>query len=122
LPPDDGRFEGAMIAAKDPFNCKGAFSDANVEACDELEFLVLNDARQMRAYKVPSLRGVAKRPPYMHAGQFKSLEEVVAHYDRAPAAPRGTSELRPLKLTNREKAALVAFLKTLGNEGSSSDR
>ena len=67
----------------------------------------------MRAYKTPSLRGAATRPPYMHAGQFSSLEEVVAHYSAAPAAVEGTSEVHPLRLSDRERAALVAFLKTL---------
>jgi cytochrome c peroxidase len=122
LPPDDGRAAGARAAAKDPFNCKGAFSDAGAQGCEELEFLVQNDPEQVRAYKVPSLRGVQKRAPYMHAGQLKTLEEVVAHYNRAPVAPRGTSQLRPLNLSQREQSALVAFLKTLGDEGPSDDR
>jgi len=49
----------------------------------------------------------------MHAGQFRSLNQVIDHYNRAPAAPRGTSELKPLHLTASERANLVAFLKTL---------
>ena len=68
----------------------------------------------VRAYKTPSLRGVAGRPPYMHAGQFASLDEVVAHYAAAPASVEGETELHPLRLSERERAALVAFLKTLG--------
>jgi cytochrome c peroxidase len=122
LPIDDGRLAGAKIAAKDPFNCRGAFSDALGKGCDELEFLPQNDPHQLRAYKVPSLRRVHQRPPYRHAGQLGSLEDVVSHYNRAPAAPRGTSELRPLKLNHLEQAALVAFLKTLGEEDRSNDQ
>jgi cytochrome c peroxidase len=32
-------------------------------------------------FKVPSLRNVALTAPYMHDGRFKTLEEVVDHYD-----------------------------------------
>jgi cytochrome c peroxidase len=66
-----------------------------------------------RAYKTPSLRGAATRLPYMHSGQIATLEDVVDHYNTAPASPRGASELHPLGLSEREQAALVAFLKTL---------
>ncbi|HEX6385137.1 MAG TPA: hypothetical protein VF177_10745 [Anaerolineae bacterium] len=47
---------------------------------------------------------MAERAPYMHAGQFATLEEVVAHYNAAPDAPRGHSELEPLGLNERELA------------------
>jgi cytochrome c peroxidase len=67
----------------------------------------------VRAYKTPTLRGVASRAPYMHAGQLSTLEDVVAHYDRAPSAPGGVTELRPLSLTAEERRQLVAFMRTL---------
>jgi cytochrome c peroxidase len=67
----------------------------------------------VRAFKVPSLRNVAERAPYMHAGQIATLREVVEHYNRAPAAPQGHSELKPLGLTAPEVDQLVAFLGTL---------
>ena len=66
-----------------------------------------------RAYKTPSLRGVADRPPYMHAGQIETLDDVVDHYARAPASEDGHSEVNPLTLSERERKELVAFLKTL---------
>jgi len=67
----------------------------------------------VRAYKTPSLRNVANRAPYMHAGQIATLEDVIAHYDAAPKAPFGHSELKPLRLSGTEQRQLVAFLKTL---------
>jgi cytochrome c peroxidase len=119
LPVDNGRLDGAPKALADPFNCKGRFSDAASNGCDELEFIAVNDPHQLRAYKVPSLRNVAARPPYMHAGQFKTLAEVIDHYNRAPRAPAGHSELKPLHLSKREQAQLLAFLHTLdGPKGS----
>jgi len=67
----------------------------------------------VRAYKTPSLRNVAGRAPYMHAGQLASLDDVLAHYNRAAAAPFGKTELRPLHLSPVELRQLSAFLKAL---------
>ncbi|MEP9389131.1 cytochrome c peroxidase [Mesorhizobium sp. KR9-304] len=113
LPEDLGRETGVKQVDADPFNCLGKFSDAGPEACGELRFMVKEGAALTRAYKPPSLRGAATRPPYMHAGQFATLEEVVDHYSRAPAAPSGATELHPLTLSERERQQLIAFLKTL---------
>lgn len=66
-----------------------------------------------RAYKVPSLRNVAERAPYMHAGQFATVADVLDHYNRAPATATGHGELRPLRLTAVELRQLEAFLRTL---------
>jgi cytochrome c peroxidase len=115
LPEDLGRETGAREAAADPFNCFGKYSDAGPEACGELRFMVMDDPRLVRAYKPPSLRGAATRPPYMHAGQFATLEEVIDHYVSAPAAPSGETELHPLALSERERQQLIAFLKSLAN-------
>ena len=51
----------------------------------------------------------------MHAGQLATLTDVVAHYNRAPAAPFGHSELRPLKLSDAERRQIEAFLRTLSS-------
>ena len=118
LQPDTGRADGARKAVVDPFNCKGAYSDAGEHQCEELEYMVLDQPSQLGAFKVPSLRGVGQRAPYMHAGQFASLTQVISHYDRAPKAPRGTSELKPLHLSALERRALVAFLMTLDDQST----
>jgi cytochrome c peroxidase len=49
----------------------------------------------------------------MHAGQIATLGEVIAHYDRAPHAPAGHSELKPLRLSATERRQLEAFVRTL---------
>ncbi|MER8553671.1 c-type cytochrome [Mesorhizobium sp. M0976] len=113
LPPDRGRVDAVMQVEADPFNCFGTFRDGDASACRELRFMVKAGPELIRGYKTPSLRGAATRPPYMHAGQFSSLDEVVAHYSKAPASVEGVSEIHPLQLSDRERAALVAFLKTL---------
>jgi cytochrome c peroxidase len=113
LPLDRGRIDAVHQVEADPFNCFGAYRDGDASACGELRFMVKDAPQLVRAYKTPSLRGAATRPPYMHAGQFSSLDEVVAHYAKAAPSVEGTSEVHPLELSDRERAALVAFLKTL---------
>jgi cytochrome c peroxidase len=65
------------------------------------------------AFKTPSLRNVALTAPYMHAGQYANLSQVLSHYVNAPDTTMGTSELKPAPLDARETAALIAFLKSL---------
>jgi cytochrome c peroxidase len=113
LPMDVGRLAGVKKVLADEFNCLGKYSDARPEQCGELSFLPVDDHKQMRQFRPTSLRNVAERAPYMHAGQFATLEQVLDHYNRAPAAPQGHSELKPLGLSNRETAQIVQFLRTL---------
>jgi cytochrome c peroxidase len=108
LPIDHGRLTGATAVLGDEFNCRSRWSDAR-ERCSELEFIVTGEHTLDRAYKVPSLRNVAERAPYMDAGQFATLADVLDHYNRAPAA----GELRPLRLKAPELRQLEAFLRTL---------
>ena len=112
LPIDDGRLTGASAVLKDEFNCRSRWSDDRGR-CAELEFLVSGDHALERAYKVPSLRNVAEHAPYMNAGQFASLGDALDHYNRAPAAPAGHTELKPLGLNGAELRQLEAFLRTL---------
>ena len=66
------------------------------------------------AFKTPTLRDVALTAPYMHNGAYRTLEEVVEHYDRGGDATDNLDpEMKPLKLSAQEKADLVEFMKTL---------
>ena len=111
-PGDQGRLAGARQVAADEFNCLGPYSDAQPADCGELKSLSA-DAHAKGQMKVPSLRNVGDRAPYMHAGQFITLEQVIEHYDRAPAANVGETGLRPLRLSASEKRQLVAFLRSV---------
>jgi len=113
LPADLGRITGARAVLADEFNCRSRWSDAKAAGCKELEYMAADGHELERAFKVPSLRNVADRAPYMHAGQFKTLADVLAHYNDAPAAPEGHTELKPLKLNAKELAQLEAFLRSL---------
>lgn len=113
LPPDSGRTTGVRQALAGEFSCTSRYSDAKPDDCEELRFATTEGAELVRAYKTPSLRNVANHAPYMHAGQFATLDQVLAHYNRAPSAPFGHSELKPLRLSPVEVRQLAAFLQTL---------
>jgi cytochrome c peroxidase len=110
---DSGRSVGVRQALAGEFSCTSTYSDAKADECDELRFAVASGHELVRAYKTPSLRNVANRAPYMHAGQIATLEQVLDHYSEAPSAPFGHSELKPLRLSQEEKRQLIAFLRTL---------
>jgi cytochrome c peroxidase len=112
---DSGRAVGVRQALNGEFNCTSRYSDAKPDDCDELQFAVTDGPELVHAFKTPSLRNVASRGPYMDAGQLKTLEDVVAHYNAAPKAGAGHSELKPLRLSEKERAQLVAFLETLSS-------
>jgi cytochrome c peroxidase len=111
--PDRGREGGIPQLLKDEFNCLGPFSGVAPDQCDELRFLAASDPHMLGSFKTPSLRNVAERAPYMHAGQLRSLRDVVLHYTHAPAAAIGATELKPVALSDAEIKDLVAFLGTL---------
>ena len=110
---DLGRIGGASAVTVDEFNCLSKWSDAAPSACNALKFLKAG-AEQLRGqFKVPSLRDVADRGPFMHAGQFATLADVVAFYDKAAAGPQGKTELKPLGLSAEQRDSIVSFLQAL---------
>ena len=94
----------------------GAFYDIGTATGSDIGRgrLFPNSTKLQYAFKVPTLRDVARRAPYMHNGSEPTLEAVLDLYDRGGIDRPSRSELiKPLHLTNDEKADLVAFLKTL---------
>ncbi len=71
------------------------------------------------AFKTPTLRNVALTAPYMHNGQFRTLEEVIQFYNEGGGAGQGikvenqTLPADKLHLSARDVADLKAFLLTL---------
>ena len=65
-------------------------------------------------FKTPTLREVARTAPYMHDGSLNTLQQVVEFYDRGGNTnPALDPEIRPLRLSDGEKRALLAFLSSL---------
>ncbi len=89
-------------AGRRPFNCLGPYSDAAPDRLHRIAFMAQNRHEMVRAFKTPSLRGSpAVRPTCMPVSS-RTLDDVLDHYDAAPAAPAGHSELSPLHLDRRE--------------------
>jgi cytochrome c peroxidase len=114
-PSEAGRSAAVFNLLADPFNCLGPFSDAKSEDCGELNFIETDSHDLVGAFRSPSLRGVSTRPPYTHAATMKTIRDVLDHYNKAPKAKHGHSELRALGLTANQLAELEAFLTTLND-------
>ena len=66
------------------------------------------------AFKTPTLRDIALTAPYMRNGMYKSLIEVVEHYDRGGDVKDNLAiNMVPLSLTPAESADVVAFMESL---------
>ncbi len=84
---------------------------------DEGRFVVTGKLEDHGAFKTPTLREIARTAPYMHDGTFSTLEEVIDYYDRGGNKnPFLDAELRPLGLSDTEKQALLAFLRSLNGD------
>lgn len=100
------------------FSNNGLDSDADMT--DIGRQAVTNNAMDKGRFRTTSLRNIELTAPYMHDGRFKTLEEVVEHYN---SGMKSSSTIDPaliyplnsggLQLSTSDKAALVAFLKTL---------
>src|SRR5262245_31043738 len=75
------------------------------------------NGREVGLFKSPSLRNVEFTGPYMHDGRFDTLEKVIDHYsgDVKPHPNLDGRARRARNLNARDRAALVAFLKTLSD-------
>jgi cytochrome c peroxidase len=103
-----------------PFNAASPFSDARAGSAAERLVTLRAGPETWGEFRTPSLRNVARTAPYMHQGQFATLEAVVRFYSTMEGAVatghHQETVLRPLNLTDAEIADLVAFLGSLDGE------
>jgi cytochrome c peroxidase len=116
---DPGRHEGIRRLTASRLNLLGPYSDDSTRGTATATRHVALEHRNFGEFKVPSLREVARTPPYMHNGSLPTLGAVVRHYstldlDRVHAD--GGELLRPLGLSAGEIDDLVAFLESLSVE------
>jgi cytochrome c peroxidase len=112
----------------DCFHCHGGmlFTDnalhnngLKLSAQDIGRRAITGRAEDQGKFRTPSLRNVAITGPYMHDGRFRTLEEVVDHYSTGvqisptldPNLAKHPAE--GIRLSKPNRAALVAFLRTL---------
>ncbi len=87
------------------------------------------DAGETILFKSPSLKNVALSVAFMHDGRFATLDQVVEHYNSGvQAGPALDNRLKGpggapqrLNLSAADKAALVAFMRTLTDTSLNTD-
>lgn len=87
---------------------------------------ILEEGPELNITRSPTLRDLyrpdgAENGPFMHDGSLRTINDVIDHYNSIPAVNRGLDRRlssggnpQRLNMTAAERAALVAFLKTLG--------
>jgi len=80
-------------------------------------YTVTKNEADKGAFKTPTLRDVDRRGPYMHDGSEKTLESVLAFYNRGGVKnPWLSQDIQLLSLSGQEQADLVVFLHSLTGE------
>jgi cytochrome c peroxidase len=76
---------------------------------------ITENKKDKQKFKVPTLRNIQFTFPYMHDGRFKSLTEVVKHYNLGIEKSETLAKQlqQPMHLTDNEQTEIIAFLKTL---------
>jgi cytochrome c peroxidase len=110
-------FTNQQLAVIGVADAPGRIMDAGAEA-------ITGDATQRGAFRVPSLRNVARTAPYMHRGQKAALADAARFYTggRGHEVPDGESlmlhwHIWEPRLTENEISLLVTFLGALTDEG-----
>jgi cytochrome c peroxidase len=127
----DNKFHNIGVAAKGRDFASLARKAAEVSDPEELafhpdytelgRFIATRQPKDIGAFKTPGLRDVALTAPYMHDGSEKTLLDVVVFYDKGGEPnPYLDGGIVALKLTDQEKADLVAFMEALTGQGEGS--
>ena len=97
----DDKFEKNGLAIDEPLNDLGRIK-------------ITNRPEDYLRFKVPTLRNIQFTFPYMHDGRFKTLMEVIKHYNSLGNDKNLPKELsKPMNLSDNDRVDLVAFLLTL---------
>ena len=84
---------------------------------DTGRYVVSKNLDDIGAFKTPTIREITKHAPYMHDGSFKTLKEVVAHYNSGGISnPHLSPKMTALDLSDEEIDAIVAFMESLNGE------
>ena len=80
-------------------------------------YVVTKEESDKGAFKTPTLRDITRTAPYMHDGSVATLEEVIDLYVRGGEANQWLDvKMAKLDLTDRDRADLLAFMKSLDGD------
>ncbi len=103
---------GPTLSDEEFHNTGVAWRDHKIQ--DEGRSAITGEIEHKGAFKTPTLREIDRTAPYMHDGSLTTLKDVINFYnDGGRKNPYLDREIRPLRLTQEEKAELLAFLKSL---------
>lgn len=94
-----------------------AFRDIGLAGDDPGRSAIVGGSPDLRQFKTPGLRELTRTAPYMHDGSLATLRDVIDHYAggfiKRPSLD--SNMVRDLSLSEAEKLALIAFLKSLAS-------
>ena len=100
------------LFSDDKFEKNGLAIDTTLNDLGRIK--ITNKKEDYLRFKVPTLRNIQFTFPYMHDGRFKTLTEVVKHYNSLGNDKSLPNELaKPMNLSDNDRVDLVLFLKTL---------
>ena len=101
------------LLTNDSFRNNGLPIDEDLKDIGRMK--ITQNSEDSLHFKVPTLRNIEFTYPYMHDGRFKTLNEVVKHYNSGIQKSTTLSKelLQPMSLSDNERIELIAFLKTL---------
>lgn len=107
---------GVDFSGNDQFKNIGLYNGKELN--DKGRSEISGKAKDLGAFKISGLRNIAMTAPYMHNGMFKTLKEVIEHYDQPDkfvkgAINRDSTMNKPLGLTATEKKDLENFMLSL---------
>jgi cytochrome c peroxidase len=120
------------LTTDNQFHDNGVVGFVPTKELDLGRYNVTGDWEDYRSFKTPTLRNIELTAPYMHDGRFATLEEVIEHYNSGVHSTSTLSEVMrghnedevygyALHLSEGDKKALLAFLKTFTDDALITD-
>ncbi len=110
---------GVDFSGNDHYKNIGLYNGKELN--DKGRYEITKNPKDLGAFKTPGLRNISQTAPYMHNGMFKTLSDVMEHYNTPDkfvkgAINRDTSMNKPLGLNKQEKEDLINFMLSLSDE------
>lgn len=101
------------LFTSDAFENNGLSIDTTLNDFGRMK--ISQNSKDSLKFKVPTLRNIEFTFPYMHDGRFKTLNEVIKHYNSGvqKSATLSKELQKPMNLSDNQRVELIAFLKTL---------
>ncbi|MGL2964603.1 cytochrome-c peroxidase [Flavobacterium sp. RSB2_4_14] len=100
------------LFSDDKFEKNGLAIDSTLNDLGRIKISTKNE--DAMRFRIPTLRNIQFTFPYMHDGRFKTLTEVVKHYNSLGHDKNLPAVLaKPMNLSDNDRVDLVVFLQTL---------